>query len=116
MKQRVKFLRFMDSYKLIYRFEWDVVVVTAGSGVIYFAAMILLQAPLWVAPAFASVAAYKTIKVYKALIKDAAPGYLEHLFYSIGLYNPLVKIKKDGKNIRVNPDNIPFGFENDFRD
>lgn len=116
MSQRVKFLKYMDSYKLIYRFEWDLVAVTVGSGLIYFVSMILLQAPLWFAPLFAAIAAYKTLKLYRAVIKDAAPGYIEHLFYSIGLYNPLIKIKKDGKNIRINPDNIPFGFENDFRD
>lgn len=116
MNQRVKFLKYMDSYRLIYRFEWDIIAVLLGSGIFYFVTMILFQAPLWFSPFFAAVAAYKTLKIYKSLIKEAAPGYLGHLFYSIGLYNPLVKIKKDGKNIRINPDNIPFGFENDFRD
>lgn len=106
----------MDSYRLIYRFEWDIVAVAVGSGLVYFVMMVIFQAPLWFSPLFAFLGAYKTLKMYKSLIKEAAPGYLEHLFYSIGLYNPLVKIKKDGKITRENPDNIPFGFENDFRD
>ncbi|MBW6487566.1 hypothetical protein [Sulfurimonas sp.] len=116
MSQRVKFLRYMDSYRLIYRFEWDIVAVTIGSGIAYFIILVLLQSPIWLSPLFAAYGAYKTLKLYKSLVKEAAPGYLEHFVYSIGLYNPTVKIKKNGKYIKTNSENIPFGFENDFRD
>jgi len=116
MDQRVKFLRFIDSNRLIYRFEWDLVVVPIVSGLFYFVALTLLQSPLWFSPFFSFIGAWKTLSMYKLLIKDAAPGYLYHFFYSIGILNPVIKIKKNGKTIRKNPINIPFGFENDFRD
>jgi hypothetical protein len=116
MSQRVKFLKYMDSYRLIYRFEWDIVAVVAVSGIVYFAAATILQAPLWASPFFALIGAIKTLNLYKSLIKEAAPGYLYHFFYSIGVFNPTIIEKKNGKSIRKNPDNLPFGFENDFRD
>ncbi|MFA6195376.1 MAG: hypothetical protein WC656_01875 [Sulfurimonas sp.] len=116
MSQRVKFLKYIDSNRLIYRFEWDIVVVTAVSGLFFFVATTLLQVPLWASPFFAFAGAWKTLSLYKLLIKEAAPGYLYHFFYSIGVFNPTVIEKKNGKTIRKNPDNIPFGFENDFRD
>lgn len=116
MSQRVRFLKYMDSNRLIYRFEWDIVVVTIASGAILFIALTLLQAPLWASISFAPIGAWKILGIYKLLIKDAAPGYLYHFFYSIGVLNPTIKVKKNGKTIRINPDNIPFGFENDFRD
>jgi len=116
MVKRVRFLRYMDSYRLVYRFEWDMIAVTVSSLIIIFASATILQAPLWLSPFFAAVGSWKTLKLYKSLIKEAAPGYLYHFFYSIGIINPVSREKRNGKIIRTNPDNIPFGFENDFRD
>lgn len=113
---RIKFLKYIDSYRLIYRYEWDVIAVTSVSGLVYFVALTVLQAPLWVSPFFSFYGSYRTIKAYRALVKDAAPGYLYHFFYSIGMINPVIKEKKNGKVIKKNPENIPYGFETDFRD
>ncbi len=116
MEARIKFLRYMNSKRLIYRFEWDIVAVPLISGGIIFVALIFIQLPSWASPLFSFIGAWKILNIYKALIKNASPGYLYHFFYSIGLWNPTVIEKKSGKNIRVNPRNIPFGFENEFRD
>lgn len=116
MKQRVRFLRYTDSYRLVYRFEWDIIAVTAVSALFFFVIITVLQAPLWVSPFFSFFGAWKTLNLYKSLIKEAAPGYLYHFFYSIGIFNPTIKEKRNGKTIYKNPDNLPFGFENDFRD
>jgi len=115
-QRRIKFLRYMNSNRLIYRFEWDLIAVPVVSGMAYFVVLTILQVPLWFAPFFAFVGAWKTLNVYRAWIKDAAPGYLYHFFYSISLINPVEKKKKNGKTIYENPINIPYGFENDFRD
>jgi len=115
-KERIKFLRYTDSYRLVNRFEWDLIVVPIVSGVAVFVILALMQVPLWASPFFAGISGWKILKYYIKLIKDASPGYLYHFFYTKGLINPVVKEKKNGKTIQVNPINIPFGFENDFRD
>jgi len=113
---RVKFLKYIDGYKLIYRFEWDIVAVAIGSAVFIFVSLTIMQIPVWISPLFVFIGSWKTLALYKKLVKEASPGYLYHFFYSIGIINPTIKIKKNGKTIQVNPDNIPFGFENEFRD
>jgi len=113
---RVKFLKYIDSYRLIYRFEWDIVAVPSISTLLYFVFFTLIQVPLWISPFFSAFLGYKTVKLYRQLIKDAAPGYLYHFFYTAGIVNPTKLVKENGKTIRKNPDAIPFGFENDFRD
>ena len=116
MKKRVKFLKYIDSYRLVYRFEWDIIAVTTVSGFTFFVISTLLQVPLWASPFFAAFGGWKVLSMYKNLVKDAAPGYLYHFFYSIGIINPVVKKKENGVNTKVNPDNLPNGFETDFRD
>lgn len=115
MVQRIKFLRYIDSYRLIYRFEWDIIAVPVISSLIYFFIFTVIQIPLWASPFFVFIASFKTLSLYKKLIKEASPGYLYHFFYSIGIINPLIKERKNGKTIYRNPDNIPYGFETEFR-
>lgn len=50
---------------------------------------------------------------YTRLVKDASPGYLGHLFYSLGIKDPNRKSKykqRTGRNL------MPWGFEKEFRD
>lgn len=114
--KRIKFLKYIDSYRLIYRYEWDIIAVPAVSTLLYFVSLTLLQSPLWISPFFSVLLGYKTLKLYQRLIKDAAPGYLYHFFYTAGIINPTKIRKKNGKKIRENIEAIPFGFEDEFRD
>lgn len=118
MEARVKFLRYINSKRLIYRFEWDMVAVPLATAIGVFVLLTLFQLPAWASPFFSFVSGWKALMVYKFFTKESSPGYLYHLAYSMGLYNPTV-IERDaatGKKKRVNPKNIPFGFENEFRD
>jgi hypothetical protein len=48
--KRVRFLRYIDSYRLIYRFEWDIIAVPIVSGFTIIVILTLLQSPLWLSP------------------------------------------------------------------
>ena len=92
------------------------VAIPSISTLLYFIMLTLFQVPLWLSPFVAGFMGYKTVELYKQLIKEAAPGYLYHFFYTAGIINPTILVEENGKKIRKNPDSIPYGFETEFRD
>jgi type IV secretory pathway TrbD component len=112
-KTRVPFPRYLNAKKLIFRWEYDLVLVSVLSFVLAMVVQVWVAIPLPIAMGGAFAISYYVMKKYEKHFKKIRKGYNSHLFYSFGYLEPLdrTKIKESYEEYL-----IPRGFENSFKD
>ncbi|WP_294961561.1 hypothetical protein [Sulfurimonas sp.] len=110
-KVRVPFPKYLNSKKLFYIWEYDVVLVSAMTGGILFIMLLWLSVPVIYSLFIAMGTTYFVLKRYIKYFKKAREGFVWHLLYSKGFITPVdkSKIKKDFELSL-----LPYGFENEF--
>ena len=113
-KRHVYFPRYLARQKLYFVKEVDEWLIIIGSLVgsfylfaIFIGITVLVALPMGVA------FTYYVNKFYLLYSKDASPGYLLHLLYDIGLYNPTKNKNDDDDDDDID---LPYGFERRFTD
>ena len=111
IEKRVPFPRYLNSKKLFYIWEYDVVMVAGFTGVGLFISLLWLSVSVLFAILISLAVSYFVLKKYIVFFKKAREGYVWHFLYSKGFIAPFKKydVKHDFENSL-----IPYGFENEF--
>jgi hypothetical protein len=89
--------------------EWLVILITS---VVVIGLLFMLAVPLFVLVFLWLLSIYISNHLYIKIVKETAPGFLQHYFYHLGLHDPNRSSKdKDNQDFR-----FPYGFERNFRD
>ena len=99
------FPRYLKGSKLIIDIDSDYVVVAIISFFMSVAISFMLNIPIVMAIFVILIGTAVPIRAYQRLMKTAAPGYLKHYIYSLGL------VKK-----RKTKGGLPYGFDKVFED
>jgi len=110
-KVRVPFPRYLNSKKLFYIWEYDVVLVSGISGLTLFMMQIWLSVSVLFAFVSSLLATFFILKRYIKYFKKAREGFVWHFLYSRGFIAPVDKtsIKEEFESTL-----IPYGFEDEF--
>ena len=107
--KRLPFPRYLNRPRLLITFELDQIIFTIIVNAIILAFSIIFSIPFYVTAILIGVITYIANKIYVRLVKEEAPGFLEHFFYEKGILD----VKQDKKNKEIA---IPYGFEKHFID
>jgi len=110
-KKKVPFPRYLNSKKLFYIWEYDVVLISAVTGAGVFIMLLWLSVSVIFAIFISLATTYIVLKRYIKYFKKAREGFVWHFLYSKGYIAPFKKF--DVKNEFENS-LLPNGFENEF--
>jgi type IV conjugative transfer system protein TraL len=110
-KKKVPFPRYLNSKKLFYIWEQDVVFVSAATSAGLFMMFVWFSVPILVSLLISMAIGYLVLKRYIKYFKKAREGYVWHFLYSKGFISPFDKrdIKHDFESSL-----LPYGFEREF--
>lgn len=110
-KVRVPFPRYLNAKKLFYIWEYDVVLVSAFTGLVLFMMQLWLSVSVLFAIISSLAATYFVLKRYIRYFKKAREGFVWHFLYSRGFIAPVDKreMKEEFEHSL-----IPYGFEDEF--
>lgn len=111
MRKKVPFPRYLNAKRLFYRWEEDIIYISAGSGAAFFLLFLWFNISFVVALFFSGVIAVLVLRRYIKYFKKARKGFVWHFLYEKG-YNPPFnkeKVKEEYENAL-----IPYGFETEF--
>jgi hypothetical protein len=103
--QNLDFPRYLKSSRLFIDIDVDYIVVAAISFFMSVAIAFMLNIPIVMAIFVILIGTAVPVRAYQRLMKTAAPGYLKHYIYSLGLVK-----KRAGKG------SLPYGFDKVFED
>jgi len=111
-KLRVPFPRYLNSKRLFYKWEYDVVIVAAFASLVIFVVVFLFGVPILFDIPIALAFGYFVRRYYEKFFKKVRKGYLYHLFYEFGYIDPIARrfIEDDYEK-----DMIPKGYEHEFK-
>ena len=108
MAKKARFPKYLNRNRLLYKWEYDqwIVAVVTFFAMFYIIGF-FLSIDMFIAFAVGIFTTYKVLKIYNRVIKEAAPGFLFHFLYDIGLFKP----KECDKCVKP-----PYGYERKFKD
>ena len=109
--KKVPFPRYLNAKKLFYKWEYDVVAISAGTGAGAFIMLLWFGMSVILALFVSMGITVIVLKRYIKYFKKAREGYVYHLLYSKGYLAPFKKfdVTEEFENSL-----IPYGFENEF--
>ena len=109
--RKVPFPRYLNAKKLFYKWEYDVVLISAATGAGVFIVLLWFSVPVLFSLFIALGITLVVLKRYIKYFKKAREGYIWHLLYSRGYIAPFKKFDvKEDFELSI----IPYGFENQF--
>jgi len=112
-KTRVPFPRYLNAKRLFYKYEYDVVIASAGTWAIIMISFTWTGLNFLISMLIATVISYFVTKQFVKFFKEQRKGYITHLIYSKGYKMPFRE--KDIK-YEFQRDLMPMGFEHEFID
>lgn len=111
-KIRVPFPRYLNSKKLINRWEYDIVYVSVGVGFVSLFIITWITTNILISLVISGLMVKFTMKKYIKFFKKTRRGYFKHMFYSYGYLSPM---NKEKIKFKFEESLIPYGFENEFK-
>jgi len=111
-KTKVPFPKYLNSKKLFYIWEYDVVLVAGVTGGLVFLTLLWMSVSVLFSLLIAIAISYFMLKRYIKYFKKAREGFVWHFLYSKGFITPYDKNKKIDSSYEETL--LPFGFENEF--
>lgn len=105
MKQ-IDFPRYLKGSKLFIDIDVDYIVVAAVAFFVSAGIAFMLSVPIYVSMFIIIIGTTIPVRAYQRLMKTAAPGFLKHYIYELGL------VKKNKKE----KGGLPYGFDKVFED
>ena len=110
-KVQVPFPKFLNAKRLFYKYEYDVVIASAGTWAIIMISLTWFGLNFLISMLIAAIISFFITKQYQKFFKEQRRSYIAHLIYSKGYSAPY---KEKDIIFEYQKDIMPMGFEHEF--